>query len=91
MKLPIMSTIQSRIHYYSIYGGIKFPVCRCCFFTTTGFKRRYKFSSFPMSSMVDIQDLVDCFDDIPDLMKTMHKLTKSCPSIHPGEILYQYK
>ena len=49
--------------------------------------KRYKFSSFAMSSTVDIQDLVDCFDDIPDLMKTMHKLTKSCPSIHPGDII----
>lgn len=41
-------------------------------------------SSTQQKSTVNIQDLVDCFDDIPDLMKTMHKLTKSCPSSYPG-------
>ena len=43
--------------------------------------------SFFMASSVGIQDLVDCFDDIPDLMKTMHKLTKSCPSTHTGYLM----
>lgn len=37
-----------------------------------------------MASTNNVQQLVECFDDIPQMMASMNKINKSVPSCCPG-------
>ena len=37
-----------------------------------------------MASTTEIQQLVECFDDIPQMMASMNRINKSIPSCYPG-------